>query len=184
MRIVTKILIGFVLSLFLCVSSFAQIKIAVVNSDAFHLETTGIKKLVVAVREIGFQDFDELFQASKLESQIEVLENEIDVLPCDGESLNTKVKKLKELKNEFKATKEKLHQRYETYDAKNIEPIRVKIRAKLKDFAEQNGFKLVLDKSKLEDSNFFIIEDEPVDITKEFIKFCNEEFEKEKAQKQ
>jgi Skp family chaperone for outer membrane proteins len=180
---ITKIFGVIVVSLFLYVSSFAQNKIAIVNTDAFYNEKTGIKKLANAFGQIGIIDFDEMFQVGNLNSKIEALEKYIDTLPCDDETLTSKSKRLKELKDELKITEEKLRQRYKTYDSENIEPIRVKIREKLKEFSKEKGYGIILDKPKLEESTFFIYEDEYIDLTNEFIKFCNEEFEKEASER-
>lgn len=182
MRKVTKILIGFVLSLFLCVSSFAQNKIAMVHTDAFESEKTGIKKLTNAVRMIGFLDFTESFRASDLRHEIEILEKEIATLSRQKQEIIKKYEQLLKLKDQLKVSEEKVEKLYEEWISENIAPIRKRINEKLKEFSKQKGYALVFEKRSIDDG-VIIIDSETDDITNEFIKFCNEEFEKEKTAK-
>jgi len=60
---------------------------------------------------------------------------------------------------------------------RTVEPIIQKIREKLKEFAKQKGYVIIVDKF-----SSIPVEGEADDITLEFIQFCNDYFNKEKTQ--
>ena len=64
-----------------------------------------------------------------------------------------------------------------------IEPIMNEINAKLISFSKQKGYTKLFDISDDKVAEAVLYIDESIDVTKEFIQFCNEEFEKVKIQK-
>ena len=63
----------------------------------------------------------------------------------------------------------------ETVRLRTFEPVIEKIREKLKEFAKQKGYVIIVDKFSL-----IPVEDGADDITLELIRFCNDYFDKEK----
>lgn len=180
-----KILIIIVLSLFFCVSSFAQNTIAVIDTNAFEDEATGIKELVSAKKFINSIETNCDIKCSSLYDQYVKLSEEIK---------KSKKSTEKKLAQRTKIKKELDHLRSEkVFIYRNLwktilSPISFKIKEKLWNFRSLKGYKEIYynvngktvsifnDKYLANTTNL-------VDITKEFIKFCNEEFEKEKTQK-
>lgn len=174
-RKITKILIGFVLSLFLCVSLFAQNKIAVVNSDAFYNEKSGVKVLTNAVIASDGDDFE----TPRIRKRIEELKIEI-------EKLKNSIKPYESQKLEISKLESQLQKKQEIFEKRRsilVEPVLKRIEAKLEIFSKQKGYTKVIDLSDDKIANAVLFINESIDVTNEFIKFCNEEFEKEKSQK-
>lgn len=180
MRKVTKILIGFVLSLFLCVSSFAQNKIAVVDTNAFYDEKSGIIDLISVNKKVREELKDKLDsdykEIQKLINELEEIRNRPKVGCPSTELIEEKIKKLDQLQSSFKLKINEANIEFTNRE----KPINERITAKLEIFKKNKGYLIILDQSKMESSFFIYEEDSSIDITKEFIKFCNEEFEKEK----
>ena len=95
-----------------------------------------------------------------------------------NELLAVKVKEHESLISEFKNKESEFKVLAKKRDIEIVGEIKKRIAQALIQFAKQNGYTMVLDSSQ---SNA-IIEEEPVDVTKEFIKFYNDSFEKEKPQ--
>jgi Skp family chaperone for outer membrane proteins len=189
-RRITKILIAFVLSLFLCVSLFAQNKIAVVDSDIFYNEKEGITELVIANKklELEFNSATEEIKVlnEKLSKLVNHLQNHgwVNYPESHLNKSEVEVLEAQELSKKIKTIADETKPKFEKRKVELIEPINRKIGDKAQEFAKNNGYTMILDISKTDDSSGFICRfDNLSDVTKDFIKFCNEEFEKEKAQK-
>jgi Skp family chaperone for outer membrane proteins len=175
MRNITKILIGFVLSLFLCGSLFAQNKIAGVDTDAFYDEKSGIKILTNAV----ISTYDDDFDTPRIRKRVVELKVEI-------QRLKTLTKPVESQELEIAKLEAELQKRQELYEKRRsilFEPLLKKIQSKLEIFSTQKGYTKIIDLSDDKSINAVLYFDESIDKTTEFIKFCNEEFEKEKSAK-
>jgi Skp family chaperone for outer membrane proteins len=173
---IAKILGFVVLSLFLCVSSFAQDKIAVIDTNVFYDEKSGIKVLTETIKSTYECDF----QSSSFRKKIAELKNEINNLKTQDKSIDEKSLELSKVEEEFNLYRKNRDESYKKRYSLLVEPVIKKIGEKVKEFAKKNGHTIILDVSK---SNDWFICELCNDITNEFIKFCNEEFEKEKSQK-
>lgn len=183
---VVKSLQFVILLLIFCVSSFAQNKIAAVDTNAFYDEKSGITELVIVNKklEVEFKPVQEEIESLNKRLEKIIIENQQH--PSKNQSISEVAKKSEEqwleaqnLSNELNSKVEKAKDKYEKRKAEIIEPINKRIAEKLEVFRKSKGYMIVFDKNKLDDETV-IIEDEPIDITNEFIKFCNEEFEREK----
>lgn len=174
--------------LLLSASAFAQTeripakanKIAVVNSAFFYDEKLGIRKLASAEKLMGMTDCIAFEKYYSTFMEIERLEKEIIALEYQKLSVKDKLKQLEKLKDENNKAKNEDEACRRKIRSENVDPVVKDVRKKLQEFAKQKGFVVVID--AVQDSAFLIIESEYTDITSEFIKFCNDSFEKEKTQ--
>ena len=145
-----------------------------IDTSIFGDSEKGIKILVKAER-----NFDlEYFKEAALIRKIEKLKKEINDLLFQDIPINENYIKLQNLENELKDAQLASKNEYERRYSILVTPIIEKIREKLEEFANLNGYPIILEESKAG----FIVSGEIDDLTFEFIKFCNESFEKEKSQ--
>jgi hypothetical protein len=187
MKVLQIIALLFILS----VSSFAQNKIAVIDAKTMYDKEFGIKKLVESqdfLSNLGIFETNCDIRCPNLEKEREKLQEEIKRLsksrkPTDEKSL--KLYKLGREIFELKTERARIHLRVRNAV---FFPIWQKILQNLGKFLSLNGYKSVFQKvdgkivQTLDFANQFDSKI-AVDITTDFIKFCNEEFEKEKTQK-
>jgi Skp family chaperone for outer membrane proteins len=149
--------------------------IAQVSSEMFYNEKSGIKELVRAENALKAEFSESGMRPAYFLSEIEKLEKEIFCLQSQDKEVTEKVAKLRKLKDEHKTISEKIEQGYQKRGEQIVKPIIEKIREKLKEFAKLKGYKAIVDKSFS-----LFIEVQTNDVTSEFIRFCNEAFDKEK----
>jgi Skp family chaperone for outer membrane proteins len=159
----------------------AFIKVAVINTERFFDDKTGIKRLVWAERVMGSLDPVEAFRHVDLLREAENLEKEIATLKCQNQNVDDKVSKLQKLKDEIKQTKDAVDAFRERQEAIIYTPVMDQIREKIKVFAKDKGYEIIIEKTTVIES-FVNIEGEIDDVTLEFIKFCNDAFDQEKSQ--
>ena len=156
-------------------------KVAMINSLAFYDEKSGIKKLAMAEKQMGMVDCAAMFEYSSLKAEIRKLEKEITELQCQKRSVDDKILQLQKSKD---LSEQKLGENKtckENFRLQTVEPIKATIREKLKEFAKLKGYGIVVDALTIVESES-IIEGEVENLTAEFIKFCNDYFDKEKSQ--
>jgi Skp family chaperone for outer membrane proteins len=174
-----KLISLLILILVLTAASYAQSttanKVAVIDTEAFSKREQGIKKLIRAENSYSIESFGE---ENYLTEKIDTLKKEIYCLQNQNKSIADKNDELQKLKAELKNIREGKKAEYERKYSLVVSPVVEKIREKLKDFAKLKGYVIVIDKS--EDS--ILVEGEVDDITSDFIRFCNESFEKENLQ--
>ena len=170
-----------ILTLSCVFSSLAQNKTAFVNKHFFSDEKTGIRELV----EVNKQLEAEFKQ--KIDKFNEAQKKFAEYLATCGKSghcheIEEKISARDNLDKKFRGN---LESEFRKRKSELVFPVNKRIKEKLKEFAKQNNYGKIFDlsESELEDSAF-LYTDDSVDVTKEFIKFCNEEFEKDKIQKQ
>jgi Skp family chaperone for outer membrane proteins len=163
---------------------FAQsIKTAKVNSDAFEDEKTGIKKLVDVLAKLDIEfnpKFDELkLLQGKLKKFAEEIQQKYSGMyePVRPLNIYEDVAIFEKIQMEFKEKQENANCFYQNRKKELMEPISKRIRVKLAEFNKIKGFAFIYDSA---DVNSIISNEESIDVTQDFIKFCNEEFEKEK----
>lgn len=190
-----KALCLIILTLSCFISSLAQNKIAFVNKQIFSDEKIGIRELVEANKNLDaeFEPLDKELQSLSKKLQEIVIRVKTGHEYRNKKLTQAEIKKkseenfleVKKLSNEIHSKGEKAKNLHQKRKIELIIPINKKISEKLKEFTKQNGYEKIFDLSEneLEDSDLLYTND-PIDVTEEFIKFCNEEFEKEKIQKQ
>ena len=111
-----------------------------------------------------------------MQRKIGAIKTKIESFKNSNKSVENEVLELLKLEKEIKTRRDNTEKRR----AFLLKPINIKIQEKLKIFAKQNGYKKNFNVVDYEDSILYI--DDSIFVTTEFIKFCNEEFEKEKTQ--
>ena len=154
-------------------ANFAQNKIGFINGYEFYDEKSGIKKLVEAIK----MTYEDDFITPQISKRAEELKIEIENLKKLGKSTEIQDVKFNELKEKLNAISESKKKRYTLL----VGLIEKQINDKLELFANKNGYKKIFNIVDLEESLLYI--EESAFVTNEFIKFCNEEFEKEKVSK-
>lgn len=150
-------------------------KVAVINTMTFYDKEKGIKKLVQAENLLGFIEY---FEIHSLTKRIEKLENEIHLLQSQGKSVEEKNAELKGLKEELKLAWKQKKAEIERKTDILVKPVIDEIAVKLEEFAKLKGYTVVLDLAK---SKSILVVTHGIDITVEFIQFCNDHFDKEKT---
>jgi Skp family chaperone for outer membrane proteins len=181
-----------VLSLFLCVSSFAQDKIGVVDSNTFFSKEKGITELVVANKKLEdeFKIPNEELKTLNEKSLKIVIEignghNYRGAKMTDSEvrkRIDELASEAQNLSKRMNLILDEINPRIESRNKELIEPIIKRIDEKLEIFKYKKGYKVIIDKSLIEKRMVFVSR-KTFDITNEFIKFCNEEFEKEASER-
>lgn len=154
-------------------------KIAIINSARFYVGKPAINKLALAERQMGMTDCAASFRYFSLLQEIKKLENEIAELKCQKLAIEGKIEQLEKLKDESNKAKNEEAVCKRDFRKMTVEPIIESVRKKLQEFIKQKGYFVVIDVAQ--DDSFLIIDGEYTDITEDFIKFCNDSFEKEKA---
>lgn len=180
-----------VLSLLLCVSSFAQNKVAVVDTDVFFDEKNGITELVVANNKFCSEAKPIYEQLERMLEKQNKLVDEIKKaienckFECSTQLVEKKIAEDGKFVDEIKLKANELINQLKKRKSELVVPVFKRIVEKVDIFKQKKGYLVIIDISKNVESSFFIYEeDSSIDVTNEFIKFCNEEFEKEKSQKQ
>jgi Skp family chaperone for outer membrane proteins len=137
-----------------------------------------LQRLILIVDEIkplNEKLYPDIEKHKSLQKQIEI---ELPICKVECFSLEKKIDEYEKLSSQIKLRIEEINVLFEKRKAEIIEPVKKKITDKIKEFAKQKGYVIVVEQSSINEG--VIICGEIADITKEFIKFCNEEFEKEK----
>lgn len=155
-------------------------KIAIVNSMLFTDEKDGIYKLAQAEKLMGMTDcaaFEKYYSTLK---EIEQLKKEVAILEYQKLSITDKLDQLEKVKDENSRARIEDEACRRKIRSQSVDPIIESVRKKLEEFAKQKGYRVVI--SADQDTSFLIIDAEYTNITSEFIKFCNDAFDKEKSQ--
>lgn len=147
-------------------------KIAVIDTNLFEDETKGIKLLF---QKKITSESSENFYLFGLIDRVTNLEKEIDELLIKKVSINEKYIELLKLKAEFKEAKERDEESNRKRYSLMVAPINQRIQQKINEFIKLKGYSVVFQK----DGILELSDIEVTDITSEFIRFCNESFEKE-----
>jgi Skp family chaperone for outer membrane proteins len=177
-REIGKILGLIVLSLFLCVSSFAQNKIGVVDTKACEDEKTGIKELSAAIKVYNSK---QSINQKDYESKYYSLQKKIQKLMNSKTTTDKEVAQMIGLRNELRQAQGQYATTTKKLRKEILSPIWDKIRQFIGEFLSKNGYKEFY--SKVDGEIIQIDSKNAVDVTNEFIKFCNEEFEKEASER-
>jgi Skp family chaperone for outer membrane proteins len=187
---------GFVFVLIFSALAFAQTektqsnyasKIGFINSEAFDNKETGIKEIVETNEKLEAEfkpQIDELKAiAEKIQNQQEEFKKAGSGYwdgPIPKEKLDKSLKDYESDVCKYKTRTEEIKSQYDKRKSEIFADVYKKVRDTIKQFAKEKGYLIVLDSSK--DNSSAIIEGETIDITKEFIKYYNENIAKSKSQ--
>jgi outer membrane protein len=147
-------------------------KMAVINSDAFLNDKTGIGKFNLTVTKLN-NEFraikDELTQmqnrAAALETEINKLQNAPEGTPIDQKSLQAKIDQLEQLKKEIQRKGEDAQAAYNRRRTELFTPLQEEIGKALEAFAKARGINVIIDAAQVP----LLFADEKIDITRAFI---------------
>jgi outer membrane protein len=147
-------------------------KMAVINSDYFLDQKTGIAKFNSAVIKLNseFQKVkDEITQmqtrASTLEAEINKLRDAPEGTPIDQKSLQAKIDQLEQLKKDIQRRSEDAQSSYNRRRTEIFTPLQDEIGKALEAFAKARGITVIIDAAQVP----LLFADEKIDITRAFI---------------
>ena len=147
-------------------------KMAVINSDAFLDQKSGIAKFNTAITKLNseFQKTkDELTamqsRATTLESEITKLQQAPEGTPIDQKSLQAKIDQLEQLKKDIQRKSEDAQNSYNRRRAEIFNPLQDEIGKALEAFAKARGITVIIDAAQVP----LLFADEKTDITRAFI---------------
>ncbi len=182
MSSIRRVLVGTFIFMACASALFAQIapaKIALINTDAFYDEKTGITKLVNVNKQLdvefapqikALQDDDTKLQA--IAKELENMQN----LPANlfnQASYNAKKDEGENLQRQITRKKSDLQDAFDKRRKRVISPINDDIGKGITEFANKNGFGAIFDISKLGESGVLLFFAESADATKQFITYYN-----------
>jgi Skp family chaperone for outer membrane proteins len=147
-------------------------KMAVINSEYFLDQKTGIAKFNTAVVKLNgeFQKTkDELTamqtRAGTLETEIDKLRNAPEGTPIDQKSLQAKIDQLEQLKKDIQRKGEDAQAAYNRRRTELFNPLQDEIGKALEAFAKARGINVIIDAAQVP----LLFADERIDITRAFI---------------
>jgi Skp family chaperone for outer membrane proteins len=147
-------------------------KMAVINSDFFLDQKTGIAKFNSAITRLNgeFQKVkDEITamqnRASALETEINKLRDAPEGTPIDQKSLQAKIDQLEQLKKDIQRRSEDAQASYNRRRTEIFTPLQDEIGKALEAFAKARGINVIIDAAQVP----LLFADEKIDITRAFI---------------
>ena len=147
-------------------------KMAVINSDVFLDQKSGIAKFNTAVAKLNseFQKTkDDLTamqtRATTLESEINKLREAPEGTPIDQKSLQAKIDQLEQLKKDIQRKGEDAQNAYNRRRTEIFTPLQDEIGRALEAFAKARGINVIIDAAQVP----LLFADEKIDITRAFI---------------
>lgn len=196
MRTVRLTAISFVFAALFAVSAFAQgattpatpAKVMFINTLAFE-DKDGIKRYATTMTALE-NEFKPLMtelntgrtRYATLQGEVKGLQDKLSApansaVPIKREDLEkqfiTKSDELTALETDMKRKAEDGNKRLERRRAEMLGPIMEDIGRAMQEFAKKNGYDVILDAAKLEQSGVLLAFDAKADVTKEFITFYN-----------
>jgi Skp family chaperone for outer membrane proteins len=187
MRTFRLIAISAVFAAVFAVSAFAQTaagKIGLINTQAFDDEKVGITKYVAALNSLDTEFKPVYAELQAMATKLQALQKELadlqakaqdpnNKIPIDPKMVATKAEEYEKLGREFKFKQEDAKARYERREVAVMGPIRQDIGNAIQEYTKKNGFVIMLDVAKLDNSGLLLGLDETADQTKQFITFYN-----------
>lgn len=158
----------------------AVLKIAVLDTDRLTDRTRGISKLASIYQETCCIDSEfGMGGSSRMKQQIAGMENEIAKLKCSNSSRSEKETQLADLKRQYTKAEEVNRATYQLRYSQVMAPMIEQIRSLLKAYSAEAGIGIIVDKMYLDS----ILVGDPkdyLDITDDFIAYCNKAFANKK----
>jgi outer membrane protein len=184
MKAIRLVLGGIIIAAIFVVSAFAQTannKIGVINTLSFQQDKGGIAKYIGALNSLDNEFKPDNQKLQTMANQINSLKTEIETLqksqsssvPVKPETLNAKVEEYNRVAREFKYQQEETKARFESRQQIVMAPVLQDIGKAMQEYADKNGFSMILDASKLDDAGLVLAFDRKLDVTDDFIKFYN-----------
>lgn len=163
------------------VSSFAQaqLKIVLINTDAFYDEKAGITKLVNAEKQLNTEFEAKIKELQDGNTKLQGIATELQnmqKLPqaqFNQVAFNTKQDEGERLQRELNYKKSELETAINKRRATLISPLNQEIAKAIDDFSKQQNYSIVLDIAKLAEAGALLYLADSVEVTKEFITYYN-----------
>lgn len=165
------------------VTAFAQaanLKIGVINPAAFEADQGGIAKYINALNSLDneFKPDNQKLQTlanqmNTLKTEIETLQKQTGTVPVKAEDVNKKIEEYNRLARELKFQQEDAKARYESRQQVVMGPVLQDIGVAMQEYAEKNGFSMLLDATRLEGAGLLLAFDRKLDVTEDFVKYYN-----------
>lgn len=171
-----------------CVLAFAAVasaqaggKIAVINTEAFRDEKTGITKYVNAMKTLETEFAPAQTELRTMAARIQTIEKEVKLItdarqkgtPVDEKSLQNKQEEYEKLVRDYRFKEEDAKTRFQRRLNAVTDPLNQAIGAALDAYGKQKGYMIIFDIARNETGLIVAIPDEKIDITKDFIAFYN-----------
>jgi Skp family chaperone for outer membrane proteins len=151
-------------------------KIAVLDTDRLSDRTRGISKLAAIYQETCCIDSEFVMGgSSRMKQQIADVENEIAKLKCSNSSISEKETQLADLKRQYSKAEAVDRATYQLRYSQVMAPMIEQIRSLLKAYSAKAGIGIIVDKVYL-DSILVGNPKDYLDITDDFIAYCNKAF--------
>lgn len=165
----------------LAVSSFAQaqLKIVLINTDAFYDEKAGITKLVNAEKQLNTEFEAKIKELQDGNTKLQGIAGELQnmqKLPqaqFNQVAFNTKQDEGERLQRELNYKKSELETAINKRRATLITPLNQEIAKAIDDYSKQQNYSIVLDIAKLAEAGALLYLADSVEVTKEFITYYN-----------
>ncbi len=158
----------------------ANLKIGVINPAVFEAEKGGISKYINALNSLDneFKPDNQKLQTlanqmNALKTEIETLQKQTGTVPVKAEDLNKKIEDYNRMARELKFQQEDAKARYESRQQIVMGPVLKDIGTAMQEYAEKNGFSMLLDATRLDNAGLLLAFDRKLDVTDDFIKFYN-----------
>jgi Skp family chaperone for outer membrane proteins len=183
--------------LILAASAFAQTettqnavstKVGVIDTSVFYDKEKGIREIVAAQEKLDAElkpKKDELAALQEIIQKLEKEINEILIIEKKYAQMNCfsplvkMAEKYEKLVSEYKQKETEAKNLYEQRKAEIFADVYKRVGDAITQFAKEKGYVIILDKSK--DNSSVIIEGETFDVTEDFIKYYNENYNKLKT---
>ena len=154
-------------------------KIAVINTDAFADERTGIKRVVHALKKAELESRRREQEVADAQQRINQLSNELNESARSSEAqaeqeIRQKREQFDQLRNELQRKIAEQQSLASNLKKESLAPIDAELQRAMIAFARSRGFTLLLDQSK--DNAIVIWAADSIDLTKDFIKDFNSKF--------
>jgi Skp family chaperone for outer membrane proteins len=191
MRTVRLAAVGFILTAIFAVSAFAQTapgKIGLINQASFLAEKGGITKLVAAYTALEAEFKPAMTEGQglltrqqNLAAEIKKLQDQLaappTAVPIDKtklqDQLSTKIDEYQNLELTIKRKQEDLKVKSDKRAEIVLGPIQDDIAIAVNEYAKKNGYALILNGNRLQESQILMGWDPAVDVTQSFITFYN-----------
>ncbi|MFN8250875.1 MAG: OmpH family outer membrane protein [Ferruginibacter sp.] len=147
-------------------------KTGLVYSSYFEDPQKGIVKYSSAITQLNNEFLSAQKELETLQAKIGSITKEAQNLP-DGAARKAKADQLANLQTDYKRKEEDARTRYNKRRNVVLGPIMQDIGKSLQDFAKANGYALVLDGDKLEESGMILAMDPAANVTEAFVKYYN-----------
>lgn len=152
-------------------------RIAVINSNAFFADKTGITKLLNAQKSLNGEFTATQTELDTMNKRLQTLAGELEAIRKqsnpDAKVFQTKSAEGEQLQRNLKYKSEDAKERYARREGEVLGPVQNAIGTGLQEYAKTKGYALIFDAAKDQNGILVAMGDQTIDVTKDFIAFYN-----------